>query len=290
MSDRAVARAASHFQTEERNIKDYLRGIHRRRGEKPLEEQPLGSQIMHYIGEVQKLTDYEILIEGKVEKLLRGFYDLIDDNRELAINATWWKNYFVKHMMYWFHFSRVISERVGTVNVLKIRKGLPKALEVAALKKTLLDYEEKIKGEAWEPQKGLIWKARRKHMMSYRRGEKRSWVKEELGYISIPPPSLTEMREQLRRHLREAKKEERLRGRSIMIRVSPKIVRETAKRARMEQEGHPPAKRTYGIIEKVDGRTNTIIVKLKDSEKRETFIVESSTKITEEKDSSPLLN
>ena len=37
VSDRAVARAASHFQTEERNIKDYLRGIHRRRGEKPLE-------------------------------------------------------------------------------------------------------------------------------------------------------------------------------------------------------------------------------------------------------------
>ena len=97
---------------------------------------------------------------------------------------------------------------------------------MAAIKKTLLDYEEKIKGSLSASERADLESQKKAHDVIQERGKEELGKKEESGYISIPPPSLTEMREQLRRHLREAKKEERLRGRSIMIRVSPKIVRE----------------------------------------------------------------
>lgn len=276
-SNTAIKGTAKRFRMEERSVRNLvIKGTPNPAGQKKEEKQGLSERVMHFIAEAQKLTDHGILVEDKAHKLLTGFYDLVDSKPNLSKDATWWKDFFVRHMIECVHSNRVISGRMKTVSVEKIPKGLPKDEEVAALRNTLLAYIEKIKGTLSQQEKLALVNQKRAYDELYERrktGEKESAKNRE--HRIYPKPSKEKMREMLNQLRKAAKEEEKLRTKKGVHRLSAESLKKSLKR-REWRRLHPSVPRTYGVIEKVDEKRNSIIVLVDKRTKAEEFRIEET--------------
>jgi hypothetical protein len=280
----ALKGTASHFRMEERSVRNLvIKGTPSPAGRKKEEKQVLSERILHFFAEAQRLTDHEILVEDKARKLLTGFYDLVDSKPDLSKDATLWKGFFVRHTIECVHSNKVISKKFGTVNVQKVKKGLPKNQEVDALRNTLLAYIEKIKETLGEQEKlDLVNRKRAFDELRERRKTGMKELAEDKEHRIFPKPSIEEIGEKLNQLRKEAKVEKKLRTKKGEVRVSPGIIKKYFE-DRKKRELNPPVPRTYGVIKKVDTQANSITIVTKTgiwTKREKTFIVENTTRIT----------
>lgn len=79
--DRAVAGTARHFQTTERTVEDYIRGIHRPPGRRKGETRTVDDRAADLLYGLRS-TGYEIFVENKVRELIIEMEELFEDSVE----------------------------------------------------------------------------------------------------------------------------------------------------------------------------------------------------------------
>ena len=87
--DRAVAETARHFQTTERTVEDYIRGIHRPPGRRKVEtrtEDHRAADLLYGL----RSTEYEIFVENKVRELITEMEELFGDSVEAKTIYSEW--------------------------------------------------------------------------------------------------------------------------------------------------------------------------------------------------------
>jgi DNA-binding transcriptional regulator YiaG len=79
VSERAIKSAVGHFQMEERNVEDYLKGIHRPAGRRKGERRTLDDRGADLVLGLRS-TGYEIFVEDKVSELVTEMEELFGDS------------------------------------------------------------------------------------------------------------------------------------------------------------------------------------------------------------------